>query len=88
MPGHQAYRPQDEQDPGILLPLVHAELRGRGQNGLREAEIVTLAKNMKWMPARTKSALGALYNAGHLCLVPKMINGRVIEMIELPLRLI
>ncbi|CAJ5415194.1 Uncharacterised protein [Burkholderia pseudomallei] len=88
MPGHQAYRPQDEQDPGILLPLVHAELRGRGQNGLREAEIVTLAKNMKWMPARTKSALGALYNAGHLRLVPKMINGRVIEMIELPPRLI
>lgn len=88
MPGHQAHRPQDEQDPGILLPLVHAELRERGQNGLREAEIVTLAKNMKWMPARTKSALGALYNAGHLRLVPKMINGRVIEMIELPPRLI
>ncbi|WP_221173967.1 DUF3987 domain-containing protein, partial [Burkholderia pseudomallei] len=76
--------PQDEQDAGMLLPLVHAELRGRGLNGIRETEIVTLAKNMKWMPARTKSALRALYDAGHFHLVPRTINGRVVEMIELP----
>jgi hypothetical protein len=84
LPGHPGYPPQDEQDAGILLPLLHAELRGRGPNGIREAEVVTLAKNMKWLPARTKSALRALYNAGHFHLLPRMIDGRVVEMIELP----
>ncbi|RQT30491.1 DUF3987 domain-containing protein [Burkholderia contaminans] len=76
--------PQDEQDAGVLLPLLHAELRGRGLNGIRETEVVTLAKNIKWVPARTKSALRALYDAGHFHLVPRTMNGRVVEMIELP----
>ncbi|RDU98294.1 DUF3987 domain-containing protein [Trinickia dinghuensis] len=84
MSGHPGYPPQDEQDAGVLLPLVHAELRRRGVNGIRETEIVTLAKNMKWVPSRTKSALRVLYNAGHFHLVPTAINGRVVEMVELP----
>lgn len=81
--GHSSYPQQDEQDAAVLLPLVHAELRGRGLSGIRETEVVTLAKNMKWLPARTKSALRALYNAGHFRLVPRTINGRVVEMVEL-----
>ncbi|MBR8034491.1 DUF3987 domain-containing protein [Burkholderia vietnamiensis] len=84
MPAQTGYSPQGEQDAGMLLPLVHAELSKRGANGLREAEIVTSAKNMGWAPARTKSALMALYYAGHFRLVQRTINGRVVEVIELP----
>ncbi|MFX1695925.1 DUF3987 domain-containing protein [Paraburkholderia sp. A1RO-1] len=84
MPTHRGHLPQDEQDVGVLLPRVLAELRERGQSSIPEAEIVTLAKNMKWMPTRTKSALRAAYSAGHFRLVPRTINGRVVEMIELP----
>lgn len=84
MPAHQSHPLQDEQDAGVLLPLVHAEFRQRGLNSIPEAEIVTLAKNMKWMPARTKSALRAVYNAGHFRLVSRTINGRMVEMIERP----
>lgn len=88
MPAHQGYPPQDEQDGGVLYPLVHAYFRERGLNSIPESEIVTLAKNMKWLPTRTKSALRALYNAGHFRVVRKTINGRIVEMIELPPRLI
>lgn len=84
MPTHRGHLPQDEQDAGVLVPRVLAELRERGQSSIPEAEIVTLAKNMKWMPARTKSALRAAYGAGHFRLVSRTINGRVVEMIELP----
>ncbi|CAJ2794265.1 DUF3987 domain-containing protein [Burkholderia pseudomallei] len=84
MPTHRGHLPQDEQDAGVLVPRVLAELRERGQSSIPEAEIITLAKNMKWMPARTKSALRAAYSAGHFRLVSRTINGRVVEMIELP----
>ncbi|HDR9192141.1 TPA: DUF3987 domain-containing protein [Burkholderia vietnamiensis] len=84
MPAQTGYSPQGEQDAGMLLPLAHAELSKRGTNGLREAEIVTSAKNLGWAPARTKSALRRLYYAGHFRLVQRTINGRVVEVIELP----
>ncbi|MFM0645281.1 DUF3987 domain-containing protein [Paraburkholderia bryophila] len=87
-PGHQGYPPpppsQVELDPGVLLPQLHAELRRRGEPHIRESEVVTLAKNLGWVPARTKLTLRTLYTAGHFRLVPRTINGSVVEMIELP----
>jgi hypothetical protein len=83
-PTHQSQLSQDEQDAGVLLPRVLGALRERGLNSIPEAEIVTLAKNMKWVPARTKSALRTLYYAGYFRLVQRTINGRVVEVIELP----
>jgi hypothetical protein len=86
--GHQGYLPpppsQLELDAGVLLPLLHAELRRRAVPEIRESEVVTLAKNLSWVPARTKDTLRTFYAAGHFCLVPRTINGRVVEMIELP----
>jgi len=76
--------PQDEQDAGMLLPLLHAELRGRGVPHIRESEVVTLAKNRKWGPTRTRAALMNLYAAGYFHLAPRTINGRAVDMIELP----
>jgi hypothetical protein len=75
---------QDELDAGVLLPLLRTELRGRGVAGIRASEVVTLAKNIKWMPQRTKAALMALYATGQLMLVPRTIHGRNVEMVELP----
>lgn len=75
---------ESELDARELLPLVHMELRGRGTTGIRQSEVVILAQNRGWIPKRTKAALMALYAAGHFRLLPRTINGRVVEMIELP----
>jgi len=76
-------RSQVELDAGMLLPLLHEELRRRDMSRIRESEVVTLAKNLSWVPARTKAALRLLYAAGYFHLAPRTINGRVVEMIEL-----
>ncbi|AXF06495.1 hypothetical protein CUJ91_00195 [Paraburkholderia graminis] len=76
--------PQDELDARELMPRVVTEMRARNMFGIRESEIVTLAKNIKWMPSRTKCALMALYAAGQLRLVPRTINGRRVDFVELP----
>jgi hypothetical protein len=76
--------PQAEQDAAVILPLLHAELRDRGVSGIPESEVVTLAKNRRWVPSRTRAALMALYDTGHFRLVPRRIAGHVVEMVELP----
>ncbi|AGH85395.1 DUF3987 domain-containing protein [Ralstonia pseudosolanacearum] len=76
--------PQHQQDAHALLPNVIGELRRRGVGGIRETDIVTLAKNLGWTPQRTKAALGVLYAVGQFQLVPRTINGRRVEMVELP----
>jgi len=79
---------QAELDAGELLPLVHAALREFNGSGIRESEVVTWAKNLDLAPARTKAALRRLYDAGHFRLKPRTINGRVVDVIEYPPRLI
>lgn len=76
--------PQEQQDAQTLLPNIYEELRHRGVGGIRESDIVTLAKNLGWPPQRTKAALAVLYAAGQLKLLPRTINGRRVEMVELP----
>jgi hypothetical protein len=75
---------QAELDAGELLPLLQAELHGRGGPHIRQSTVVTLAQNRGWVPARTKAALRTLYAAGHFCLMPRRINGSEVDMIELP----
>lgn len=76
--------PQDELDALVILPQILEVFRAAGKTCMRESEIVSLAKNMKWMPQRTRKALMALYASGQLVLVPRVINGRAIDMVELP----
>ena len=79
---------QAELDEGELLPLVHVLLRESKGAGVRESEVVTWAKNLGLAPARTKAALRRLYDAGHFRLKPRTINGRVVDMVDYPPRLI
>jgi hypothetical protein len=75
-------------DAGELLPLVHAALRESNGAGIRESEVVAWAKNLDLAPARTKAALRRLYDGGHFRLRPRTINGRVVDIVEYPPRLI
>lgn len=78
--------PQAELDARTLLPCVLNDFYGRGCTAIPEAEIVTLARNLGWMPGRTKAVLTVLYAAGELHLLPRKINGRLVNMVELPIR--
>jgi hypothetical protein len=76
--------PQDELDAHVLLPPILQLFRAAGTTCMRESQIVSLAKNMKWMPQRTKKALMAIYASGQLLLVPRTINGHSVDVVELP----
>ena len=76
--------PQDQLDAPELLRWVVWELHHRGVYSIRESDIVTQAKNLGWTSQRTRAALLVLYATGELKLLPRTINGRRVEMVELP----
>jgi hypothetical protein len=76
--------PQAEQDAGVLLPNLHAELNRLGMDEIAESDVVTLAKNLSWGAVRTKAALRVLYVAGHFRVVPMIIRGRNVAMVQRP----
>ncbi|WP_296224917.1 hypothetical protein [Ralstonia sp. UBA689] len=71
-------------DAPELLRWVVWELRRRGVFSIRESDIVTQAKNLGWTSQRPRAALMVLFATGELKLLPRTINGRRVEMVELP----